>query len=629
MTQKGIRGVRAVTADALGRIERRRRAPDPMIGEARMLADASGKPQPVKPGEWMPGPDGMPPDCPVQILGMDGDVLYLIDAMGQLATCEPSQFGQNFVQRLFQGRHLYLYWAWPRFSKDGVIENWRTEKVRECFYGAAAHAGLFSQVDQVRGRGAWRHRKGGLIMHCGDVLYMSDRRGRAGELLPLDTGFHDGFLYPRRPSLDEPWSEPLAPHENPARDILEALRRWNWKRPEVDPVLMLGWIVLALLGGAPHWRPVVFLIGDKATGKSTLQAMLREILRSTLVQSADTTAAGIYQRMGQDSLPVAIDELEAEADTRKTMAVVKLARLAASGSQMSRGGQDHVGTQFRAWSCFLFSSINPPPLLPQDLSRMALLRLQPLDKARAHEPPPVMDGDACGRMLRRVILDNWSRYDAALAAYREVLAAGGHDGRGQDTLGVLLACADIALGPELAEELGVPMVDDIGRWSELLATSTMLEYEDNSANWRNCLRQLLTSPVEAWRGGKRHTVGQMLHDLMSGNVIDEGAAAGEEVDLNKANEYLAQAGLRVLPPGKVKGERWLLAVPNDSQLVARLFGRENLFAGVPGAGIWKEALRQAPAELILTDKAHNRVTINGFQERCTLVRIEVFNKGEW
>ena len=253
---------------------------------------------------------------------------------------------------------------------------------------------------------------------------------------------------------------------------------------------------------------------------------------------------------------------------------------------------------------------------------MAILRLRPLaEMPNRRRDAPVIDGDRAGPMLLRVMMDNFERFKAALDAYSDVLREAGHPDRGQKTFGTLLACADLMLGADLAEEMGVPMVDDLRPWGEMLATDKMSEYEDMSDNWRACLKHLLTSRVEAWRAGSRNTVGQLLDDL-----------AREERDLESgfscvdANKLLAQAGLHVLGKGnKVDPKSYVLCIPNESQLVAAQF-RETRWIGQAGASVWKSALRQGPATVICTDKGFNRVRVNGVQERCTLVRMAAFEE---
>jgi hypothetical protein len=268
------------------------------------------------------------------------------------------------------------------------------------------------------------------------------------------------MLYPRLSALSEPWTEKHHADENPARKLLETFRKWNWTRPEVDPVLLLGWIGCALIGGALDWRPAVLLIGDRATGKSTLQQALRNIFGDTLFRSADTTAAGIYQAMAHDARPVALDELEPDSDPRKLDNVVHLMRTSASGDIGRRGGPTKgEASEFQMRSAFLFSAINNPLRSAQDMSRVAVLRLMPLNLNQA-KPEPI-DTDVTGAMMLSLMMQGWgdngARFHATLERFKKALEQGGHGGRGQDTYGVLLACAATLLGDELAAEMGVPL----------------------------------------------------------------------------------------------------------------------------------------------------------------------------
>ncbi|WP_157747808.1 hypothetical protein [Cohaesibacter sp. ES.047] len=553
-------------------------------------------------GEWVPDENGLPPDCPVQPLGMDGDTIFLIDAMGQLAAVSPSSFGQAFIQRLF-GRHIgYAYWAWPAYSKDNGIQGFKAEKVRETFYTAADNKGLWNAVEKVRGLGAWRGDDGELIIHCGDCLWIDGRR--------YDTGEKGQNFYPRRPRIHGPWEEAVGHEDNPARDLFRLLKTWNWRRPDVDPLLFLGWLGTGMLGGALPWRPHMFLIGDKAVGKSSLQDIVSQVLGNGLVSTPDTTAAGIYQRVGNGSLPIAIDELEAAADNRRVNAVVKLARLASSGGLMLRGGQDHSGVEFQARSSFLFSAINPPPLEPQDLSRMAVISIDRLDPSKVTDLPK-LDKHTGAKIMRRLV-DQWDLFEGTWQAYREALREGDHDSRGQDTYGTFLALAHLILGDEGMDEAGY-RVDDLSGWSETLAAQGLSEKETAEENWKACLEHLLTSRVDAWRGGMQHTIGALLEGYRdNGNSY---------LDIGKTREMLAQVDLGLLPRGqnKIDAASDFLAIPNKGPNLT------NLFEGMPwGNGVWTYALRQGPPEIAEYRKEFNKVKIGGVSRRVTLINLTAF-----
>ena len=622
MAQAGNVGVRAEIARAERKA--RRAAPrDPAVGEPREIEGEK-----IAPGEWraLAGSDGLPPDCPVKPLGREGVLLHLVDAKGQLITLKPADLGQAHISALFHDRQRYLYWAWPRFSKEQRVEAWRAEKVREALYNAAGPLPLFSAANHVRGRGAWVDRRG-LVYHSGDALWRRSSKTRGG-LEELEPGLVGRDFYELLPSVPPPWPEAVSAADNPVRELYRALQSWNWERPLVDPVLMLGFVGAAMLSGALEWRPNLYVTGDKATGKSSMLNLVKEVLGDGLIKSADASAAGVTQKLRHDALPVALDELEAEADQRATQAILKLAKIASSGDGKLRGGADHSGVEFTVRSCFLFSSINPPGLRSEDVSRMAILRLRPLAEFPSRlKNAPVIDGERAGPMLLRVMMDNWERFPAALEAYFEVLRLAGHPDRGQKTFGTLLACADLMLGPELAAELDIPMVDDeIRAWGERLAVSGLAEYEDMTDNWRGCLKHLLTSRVDAWRSGNRHTIGQLLDDFRADYASDD-APGGGSLTKEELNRQLAQVGCKLIWDREIdpSPDGWVLAIPNESQLVAAQF-KETRWVGQAGASVWKSALRQGPAAVIAADKAKNRVRINGVQERCTLVRLRALEE---
>lgn len=604
MSATGTDAIAASFADARGRIARRRRAADPEIGKAMDI-----KGEMVPPGQWqhLAGPDGMPPDCPVHVLGMDGDVLYVIDALGQLASISDHAFGQNKVQRLFLNRMGYLYWAFPRFSKKLTVDGFDTVAVRDALYRAAGERGMWSASNRVRGLGGWTDRAGSFVYHAGEAIFVKGRE--------QPTGDYDGQFYPRRPAIPEPWPREVNDDMLRQTQLVEALNSFTFERQQIDPLLVLGWLASSFLGAALPWRPMLFVVGDRGVGKSSLQALVKGVLGDALHATADTTPAGIYQRVGQDSLPVAVDELEAGHNNERVKGVVALARLAASGAVQFRGGSNHVATSFTAKNCFFMSAINMPPVPPQDLSRMAIVHLRPREAGFSGKPP-VVDQETVGRMVLRRLIDRWPAFEETYQAYRAALARGGHDSRGQDTFGALLACADLLLGDELLEELKLPTIDGgLDRWGKMLAPSSLPEHDDALENWRRCLNHLLTSRIDAWRGGRQQTVGALLDELKEPN-----SGIGEK----EANELLAQIDLKVrradeILPSQIGG--WILCVPNISQQINQVFKGE-AWGGDGSTGTWSGALRQGEyTGAIIKDKKLNKTRINGVERRCTLINL--------
>lgn len=554
----------------------------------------------ILPDEWEGDELGLPPDCPIVPLGVDDRVYWFLDTLGQLRSLEFSEFGQKAINSLFMGRHHYLYWAWPRFNKEGTLTSWRAEKCSEDLMAACARKGPWNAVERARGRGAWTLQDGSLVMHCGTQLY----RG----VTPVGLGELEGDVYMTRPPILQPWPRAIGANAGPAAYLLPILRTWNWARPDIDPILFLGWLGAAMIGGALPWRPIIYMTGDKATGKSTLQKLMKLIFGNALIKSADTTAAGIYQLLKSDALPVAVDELEGKADTRKAKAIIELARLAASGDLMLRGGESHKGTQFNARSAFSFSSILTPPLEPQDLSRMALLRLYRLEEGSVS--PDLDEGKLrrTGRMIMRRMIDGWPRFNANFRAYREALAAAGHDSRGQDQFGTLLACADLLVDSD-AEALKLPMAqmaETLAYWTQAFKAELMVEYEDAAESWRLCLNHILSTAIEAWKGGAQQTMGEVLERLWY-----------NKMDFEEARLLAQKSGLSIIKPDTENPHHGLF-IPNQHPLLYNLF-KGAKWQGELGAGVWSGALRQAPPGSYRVGSA--RVT--GVKAKGTVFNLDV------
>ncbi|TCD15157.1 hypothetical protein [Oricola cellulosilytica] len=558
------------------------------------------------PGRWEPDEFGLPPDCPVMPLGTDNGMFFFLDTIGQLRVLKEGEFGQGPLNALFMGRHWWLYWAFPKKNADGAVTGWRAEKVRECLMAACAKKGAWSPANKVRGRGFWTDRKGDLVLHCGDRLITARGEEPLGEF--------EGAVYPTRPPINRPWPQAIRDKPGPARRLLPHFQAWNWVRPGLDPVLLLGWIASAMIGGALEWRPECFILGDKGTGKSTLQRDAKALFGDGIVQTGDTTAAGIYQELGFDSLPVAIDEFEGKADTRKMKAVIELARLSCTGAPMMRGGDNHKGTKFFGRSSYLFSSINTPPLDPQDLSRLALLRLRPHRDGAVRPIIPDPELREIGRQLITRLREEWHRWPQTYANWREFLASCGHDGRGQDTFGTLMAAADLAIGYD-AEALNLligPAADDREAWREHFQAAQMFEHDDASENWRLCLNHVLSQRIEAWKGGTRHTVGEVITEFWERDDPNSRLRGdADPIRYDEARRLLEQTGLSLMKP-RAGSKHFELFVPDQHPLLHALM-RDSKWAGELSAGSWKYALQSAPEDIWRDASAR----IDGIKKRGT------------
>lgn len=597
--------MRAAFADAKRALEERatREDPDPNVPR-----------EGIKPGQWDGAPwNAMPPNCPFQVLGHNGPVTFVVSAAGQLHEVE--RWDMATMAALCAPFANYMHWAWPAFGPAGkdadgnplppLVKRVERDKMMTAIINEAARRGLFDPSDRVRGRGGWQDRAGRFVWHSGEYLWtVTGKRLEAAE-----PGELDGFLYTRLPDVQRPWAEPVELSESPALRLLDYLKTWSWERPSLDPLLFLGWFATGYMGGALKWRPTVFTTGGAGVGKSTLHYMIQTVFERSLHATADTTAAGIYQRVKQDSLPVTVDELENKPGSVKATAVIELARIAASGAKMYRGGADHEGTAFEARNSFLFSAINPPPLGAQDKSRMAILVLSKLDRARAAPSIDLKDTD--GRMILRQVMDGWRSFqEELLPKWRLALHEAEVDTRAQDTYGTLLAAAELLVGPEMWDMLGTYEPSQAGF---MIAEATSADRAEQIENWLACLERLMGSTIESWRSGDRLTIGGVLEEAIEDPIID----------WKVVRQKLGHAGLGIRTPDNSPCDGPALAIPGRGPALERIYQDTEW-----SKGVWTNALKQGPRNVVLRggERRHHVVKINGTAQWCLLVDLKAYGR---
>lgn len=576
----------------------------------------------------------LPEDCPVKAVGTEGGVYYFLSALGELRALKADQVANKHIVGLFAPASDYLLEQWPRKKEvktidqdtgeektEWIVTGWRTDDVSMLLMDSAASLGVWNAREKVRGRGGWQADDGSLVLHAGDRVLLGGSWRRPG--------LYEGLVYPTQPASPRPAKAipdragALAPklveylekrgaeadeHSSAGELLLELFKCWRFARPMVDPMLLLGWNAGAIYGGALDYRPLAWLTGDKATGKSALQKAIGLLHGNGILQSPDATEAAVRQILGQQSLPVAIDEAEADEDNRKMLALVKLARLAAtSQGNILKGGQDHQGHEFRATSCFLFSSILIPPIPPQDKSRLAVLEMEEIE-AGAREPPlDKRELAELGAIVRRTMAERWPMWPARLAAFRNAMIdVGGHQGRVADQFGSLLAAAHLLQFEE------APSAGYLEAWGHKLSLGQLTEVNDNTAESDRCIGYMVTKQVQLGRGGERRQVSEWLLDCIK--RPDTGRGFVDDTDSaeirRKAREAIGRLGLRIVEatskgvPGVV-----YVAVASEHQGLAELFQGSRW-----GASVWAQALRRAKGAV-----GYDRQRINGRIMACTLV----------
>ncbi|MEO9625887.1 MAG: hypothetical protein ABJF09_00600 [Qipengyuania citrea] len=404
--------------------------------------------------------DGRPPRLPqpsrVVPLGVYGKQLVFLDRLQQIVMEPPRGCSKGELALWFGDDYLIEYFpSYPKGWKPGDDdpEDFHQGKAQMALIDDCRAKGIFKPEGKVFGRGAHRprHDEEAMVLHIGNrvlLANMPDARGRrSADIVQHPAGMvrigGKETFYPADDGLPPPADKPATAAE--AAEVRALFEKWSWAEPAAAPLLLFGWLGQAFICGWLEWRAHAWLPGPTASGKSSLQKIIRALLGEWVLSTADASEAAIRQILRNDTLPVSIDEAEPHDNPERVQAVMNLMKKASSGDRILRGGADHKGTEFTAQSCFLLSSVMHATLRGEDRNRIALLDMKKLPDNPEPLELELAKWRSTGRRLHRRMIGGIGRFDRTLGCYKRAIGAQGYEGRWQDTYGTLLACADLLL----------------------------------------------------------------------------------------------------------------------------------------------------------------------------------------
>lgn len=505
-----------------------------------------------------------PLDAPITPLGVQGKMLWLLDSLNQMTQTDTRLSKGDLV--LYTGDEAWLAGEFPQYGKPkgdmpADIVGFNQATAASALILACRRKGIFNPTGKVFGRGANRSPDldGRLMLHMGNAVLIAgspDHRGKAGKMTRHRPGKVEEYFFPAQDKLPPPADEPSTLAD--AEKLLAEFRKWFFVEPKIAPLLLLGMVGQMFVCGALEWRSHMWLAGPTAAGKSSLQKLIRAIHEHWCLFTEDASEAAIRQILGDDTLPVMIDEAEADDNPERQRAVINLAKKSSSGAKIIRGGADHKGTEFTGQSCFLMSSVITSLTKGEDHNRFAVLDMlavpeMPKDstgRVQLWEAPDLNAWKATGRRMHRRMIDQWPRFAATYATFKREIASHGVQGRWQDTFGTLLACAHMlmydAAPLDLAgHEDGVGMEKS---WVLTILPMLMRGRIEARTDVDRCLAFLLSSPLPGAHGQAPEAIGQWIVRAMTQSVDDDGNPITNEA----ARQRLRMYGLKLLIPNTTK-----------------------------------------------------------------------------
>jgi hypothetical protein len=385
-----------------------------------------------------------------------------------------------------------LEWWQAAFRSAGRSE-FNKDKALNSVIQLANKVGVFTH-DRLRGRGVWMDGTQ-VVWHLGDCLEVN---GQLVELIDRNS-----YHYQRLPRLPiDPATVPLT--DAKGQQILEVVKAMGWAAP-LDYLHLLGWVVLANVGGALDKRPVLQITCGFGKGKThTIKVVIVPLLAGLAISQSNSTEAAIRQTLNTDTLPVVIDESEGE-DQNKREGQLKLARLSFDGTVTSRGTTHGNALNYAVRSSIALVGINATIINPADRSRVVVVGRQqmPLDlwgevDRKLQELLTVETG---AQLLRRTVT-HLVTLKANVATFRRVVEAQlpmGAAARAGDTYGALLAGAYLLVSTDKVDDAqALTWMDSIG-WDAAAALGVDTATDQSSAaEGIQCLAKLL-SHEEQWR----------------------------------------------------------------------------------------------------------------------------------
>ena len=452
--------------------------------------------------------------------------------------------------------------------------------------------------DMIRGRGAWLD-SDRVVIHAGTHLIIDGEDVSLGEE-------GNQYVYELAQPLSVEIHNPLTTTES--KILPDTLSKLNWLNP-LDGHLLAGWLAIAPLCGILPWRPHIWVTGGTGGGKSWVfrNICMPLIGEFGLKVQADSTAAGIRQKIKLDAINLMFEEAEGETEQARMRMenVLSLMRAASAkdGAPILKGSSGGLAQQYMIRSCFAFFSIVPQVQLGSDLRRTTIMEIANLkDRKKFKEIQTTTDEvltEEYGRRLQARMILNMKALLKSIKIFSEAVARYSKSSALGDQLGGMLAGwwhleNDQPITHEEAEDFCRAFVDD--------NNTKQAAHEDTDE--MKCLQHIVSAQIN-FQGSNAfglYSIGELIEACYS-----KGSVPILRADADKA---LKRLGLKV---ALHKHEEYLYVMNGSEWIQSRL-------SKTAWKSSYKTVLRRLPGA-----KAGGVTRFSsGLQGRATIIPLKLF-----
>ena len=239
----------------------------------------------------------------------------------------------------------------------------------------------YINIDEVRrGRGVWKRttkEKGTyLLIHAGNSVHQS-----------IDKAWEEPLIYSSPKQLFEQQSPipfQLIPPKLFDEDAAYQVRNFYNAVTDVPfqvaimGEVLVGWLALAPFCGALEWRPHIFLSGPAQSGKSMLfnNFVLPALGKWCIPAESTSTEAGLRRSLGNDAMPIVVDEAGDKGGKRWGANFSNILHLARAASNETEASVKQADKIYRLRTMMLLCDIVSGMNQAADLSRFFLCVLR-------------------------------------------------------------------------------------------------------------------------------------------------------------------------------------------------------------------------------------------------------------